>query len=232
MFNIRQFFVLTMLLSIIGFSQSTQADVEISAHGGMGFNDYNLTEIHSDYTDQTSKRPWLFGGDVVYRQPIGGADWGVGLRYQLHTLSADLVRGTRKVDGKKFTASGHRLALLGSFRFLNDPEGLFVGAVGGIDLWKTLEVGNDDPGGSIYDNMKGSSSWLWQKPSGQLGLEAGLNFSDFLVKLEGGYSLYRSAVDQVTHRGREIEKGHTNNPDAPLDASGFYFTLGIGYTFI
>ena len=249
--QMKKFIYLIVFLVSLSFSNFAQGQgAEVSGHFGMKFgSELNLTKIINaahinDWSDQKNM-PFHLGLDTVYRHMMNEAgSFGVGLRYRFaFTGEKDFDHGTNANDKYNFTH--HRVALLLNYRFHMDQ--FFVGPVLGLDVWKYLKFSyNGGTAGTDRSFDFTSNQFLWNRLSGQAGLELGYKATDNLfVKLEAGYDLSQfSNLECKTTLGSasSAECSTTTiapNPlrdadDAdyePLKLNGFYATLGIGWFF-
>ena len=246
---IKKFIYISVFLVGFGLSSFASANAELSAHFGMKFGSkLNLNEVVTgdSWVDQNN-RPFHLGADALYRQMMDGSSFGLGVRYRFAFTGEKDFEGTANTDDKyKFTH--HRVALLLNYRF--DMDQFFVGAVLGVDVWKSLmfsymttRTGTRDRTQDDETYVK-SNQFLWNQITGQLGLELGYKVTpNFLVKLEAGYDL-SSFGDLKCKRGSDESEeacGNSNflvkegtGEDAEtrkLKLNAFYATLGIGWFF-
>ena len=202
--------LLTMLIS----SHVAYGNIEFSGHfgkkfgGKIGVLSGNLS-LSTDFKNQ----PWHLGADTLYRISVNeNANFGFGLRYRFD------FQGERNIEGDdddiyKFTT--HRIALLVNYRFHIDQ--FFVGVVLGLDAWKYFKLSGEEGSDNYFATSK---QFLWNRLSGQLGLEFGfMPTFNFLFKLEAGYDLFSF---------NDFEKEPDDNK---MNLNGFYITLGIGLLF-
>ena len=206
----KNLFICLVVLFFLGISHFAYGDsnTEFSAHFGKKFQDYGA---------------WNLGLDTLYRVPINeNSSFGLGARYRFFfkSESATAVSGSRK-------RNKHRLALLVNYRFHIKP--FFVGAVLGIDLWKYLsESGSINVSGSGLSMDASSNEFLWNKLTGQIGVEVGYKIaSNFLLKLEAGYDLL-SFKNCSQSTGSTITTGEY---ECNRKFKGVYATVGVGYHF-
>lgn len=151
------------------------------------------------------------GADVVYYRPLLGV--GIGLRYE--NLGYIMVQGT-----EEYKASTSRVAVLGSYRFLNDSN--FIGFVGtyGFSHSGDFSVCQDSTvcrGQGFYERELTSS----QISSYTLGLEAGFRIGGFLFGTEVGY------INYLWKAMRDRQGADLGAPK--LDFSGNYIKFFLGF---
>ena len=239
---IKKFIYVAVFLVSFGLSSFASANAELSAHFGMKFGSkLNLQEITLDennYLDQNNK-PFHLGADALYRQMMDGSSFGLGVRYRFAFTGEKDFKGTT-VETDKYKFTHHRVALLLNYRF--DMDQFFVGAVLGVDVWKSLKLtGINIPGTGDGDQDFNSNQFLWERITGQLGLELGYKVTpNFLVKLEAGYDLSSFGDLECKFTGSQSNEEADCSPN-PLRTTGtgetelklnaFYATLGIGWFF-
>ena len=219
------------LIAFLGISQFAYGNSEISAHFGKKFQ-----------TDGA----WHLGVDALYRMSINeNSSFGIGPRYQFHLKDAGSGSDSRRVDDVTISAStsgkynNHRLSLLTNYRY-EMMKSLFVGGVFSIDVWKNLSAdvsASASLGGrSATINDIRSSEFLWNKFTGQIGVEVGYKVTpNFLIKLEGGYDLlsFKECSTSISVDGNEVDDDDSKFDCAPLGKAfdGVYATVGLGYHF-
>ena len=231
MLNLNQLknsFSVGILLSVISLSNFAYASMEITVYGGGNFNnELKLSDVISGQLDQEYKA-WIIGFDAVYRSILSDSKYGIGLRYQHHLKS--MPYATTGDTGQNLMFNSNRIAILGNYRFINVDEdtdaGLFLGVLAAWDLFRSMSVqidaGTDRSSRATFD-LTGQK---WFGLTGQVGLEAGFRWTNFFVRGEVGYSLYRFDDFKCTGEcSKEIN-------DQDLNLSSVYGTIGIGWFFI
>ncbi len=234
-------------LGILSFFQ-TQASPELSIHGRMNLNKKIKMQLQEqEPQDIDSKRGYGLGAEFLYRHFINNqGSMALGVRYGYGWYpekkdSEGTIESIFQFDHKIRT---HRVALSANYRF--HVSSFFVGVVAGIDIWKNLKISFDLPPTSQEESTSGtdanalesisSNQFLWQRITGQLGLEIGLHFTpQLLVKVEGGYDL--SSFDDLKQNAKLPEEGETEISPVTVDMPGhiklnsFYILAGIGFSF-
>ena len=241
--QIKSLMYVAVFLGSFSLADTALGNAEISVHGGMNFGQkVNLREVIQgdahNYFD-TKNRPFHFGADILYRQMMDAASLGLGVRYRLALTGQKDVEDTTRADDK-FKFTHHRVALLLNYRFHLDQ--FFVGAVVGLDIWKSLNFSWDD---NNNNNTFKSRQFLWQSIGGQAGLELGYKINqNLLAKVEAGYDLlsFGDLKCQTSAQAEETEEQCANRlfekegtgEDAKtkkLKFNGLYVTLGVGWFF-
>ena len=199
------------LIAFLGISHFAYAGGEISGHFGKKFQ-----------TDGA----WHFGADALYRLSIDeNSSFGIGPRYRFYFKSSE-------DNSVKASLNKHRIALLTNYRY-EMMEGLFVGAIAGIDIWKRYSStsNNNTEDNKSDDPTITSSEFLWNNFTAQLGIEVGYKITpNFLIKLESGYDLlsFKKCINRT---------GSDDDNDSKVDCgdatkfNGVYATVGVGYHF-
>ena len=248
--QIKSLMYVAVFLGSFSLADTALGNAEISVHGGMNFGELNLDEVRGEGSGipnaKQKNRPFHLGADVLYRQMMDAASLGLGVRYRLaFTGEKDPVdaggNDTPSADDKyKFTH--HRVALLLNYRFHLDQ--FFVGAVVGLDIWKSLVYSHSGIAPTNVNYEIKSRQFLWQSIGGQAGLELGYKINqNLLAKVEAGYDLLsfgdlkcQTATGDValadcsaTSLAREGtgEDAKTKK----LKFNGLYVTLGVGWFF-
>ena len=200
-------------------SHVAYGNIEFSGHFGKKFGG----EIEFSLEDEIIKpglknQPWHLGVDAVYSYLVEGASLGFGLRYGFDFQGEkEKKRNGDKTDKYKFTT--HRMALLTNYRVYIDQS--FTGIIFGLDIWKYFKFSTNED--SNDSEILTSHQFLWNRISGQLGLEFGfMASSNFFFKLETGY-------DWLSFTHFELE--NQDEEDTKVGLNGFYITLGIGLFF-
>ena len=225
--QLKSFFYIGLLLSVIIFSKSTHASMEITAYGGKGlFHTTNTENANPALKTVREEGPaWIVGFDVVYRSMMSNSKCGIGLRYQ-HNFIKEASHGQRQ----KLNFDSNRFAILGSYRFITPVDdtdtGLFLGVLGAWDIFRSTSI-KVDAGESRSESAFEITRSQWLGLTGQVGLEVGFKLtSNFFVRGEVGYSLYgfsdlKCSDDNVC--GENLDE---------LGSSSVYGTFGIGWFFI
>ena len=200
-------------------SHVAYGNIEFSGYLGKKFGG----EIEFSLEDETMKpglknKPWHLGVDAVYSYSVDGASLGFGLRYRFDFQEEkEKKKKSGKTDKYKFTT--HRMALLAIYRVYIDQS--FTGIIFGLDIWKYLKFSTNED--SNDSEILTSNQFLWNRISGQLGLEFGFMVtSNFLIKLETGYDLLSFTHFELENQDEEYTK---------VGFNGFYITFGIGLLF-
>ena len=248
---------LAIFVIILSFTSLVWGNTEISGHLGMKFGSrLNLREITARQEKEAlgvnqKNMPFHFGLDVTHKIiTVNTKRLALGLRYRFaftggrdfDWTNSENTTGGDADDEYKF--AHNRLALLVNYRFYIDQ--FFVGPILGIDLWKYLKFSVTNLGigaGNSYELT--SNQFLWNKITGQLGVEGGYKINEnLLVKLEIGYDLSRfsdlkcklglssTALTDCTQEGNNNPLEMEGNKSAnTFRFDALYVTLGIGWLF-
>ncbi len=233
-----------LLLGTYILTPSAYGGVEVSAHFGLKFssnlNFQKLANSPSNNIWQDQKgRPWVLGGDALFKLPFGLSNLGIGLRYQYLWLpeqdyiSNVLSRGadsstTTTAENNTFKLNTHRIALLTNYRFF-DTKLFFVGALLAIDLWRSLNIKtmlNEEGPNEIEIKHK-----QWIRASGQIAVEAGLKmFTGLFIRGEVGYDISSFSGDFECTNSASCENA-TQTQDNKIHLNSFYAIAGVGWFF-
>ena len=81
---------------------------------------------------------------------------------------------------------------------------------------------------SSVDKTIANQSWLWEKVTGQVGLELGFQWTHFFLKAEVGYDLF--SFNNLTCQS-QTNQCATHSPEDTFNFNSIYGMLGIGYAF-
>ena len=222
MFSSKKIFAYLVISFFLIDPSFSYGNVEVLAHFGNDFQKAGALKL---------------GVDVTYNFSIDkNSNFGLGGRYQALSKREHAAETSETTGAYKFITSEdqirQRFAFLVNYRF--DIKPFFIGAFTVIDIWKPIsgEVKNRYPD-SISWNVR-KNEFLWDKLTGQIGLEAGLKIiSKLLIKIEIGY-------DYLTFQERTIIINRNSlNEDTSLRTQnkseskfhGIYGLIGIGYLF-
>ena len=223
--------------------------VEFSGHFGFKFkSNLNLKKLGNEGIWKSQRgRPWIIGGDILFKPPFHLSKLGIGLRYQYSFLpEQDYIGGvigseqvsedpSTSPTNNKFKINTHRLALIGSYRVIN-AKIFFAGILVALDLWRSLTIKanlerNDN---SNNEEIEINHKQLI-RASGQVAIETGLRLPpSFFIKGEIGYDLSSFSGDFRCRDGIEngiCDNDLTKTEDNKLDFNSFYTVLGIGWSF-
>ena len=249
--QIKSLMYVAVFLGSFSLADTALGNAELSAHFGMNFGqELKLREITKgeDILPNQKNRPFHLGADVLYRQMMDAASLGLGVRYRLAFTGAkdplDANGNDTPTADDKYKITHHRVALLLNYRFHLDQ--FFVGAVVGLDIWKSLNV-SWEGGASSNNNTTTFKSrhFLWQSIGGQAGLELGYKINqNLLAKVEAGYDLLsfgdlkcqrsiqnNETEEQCVDRVIEKESADADAKTKKFKLNGLYVTLGVGWFF-
>ena len=131
----------------------------------------------------------------------------------------------------------HRVPLLINYRYDITPE-FSIGAVLAIDIWKTLGMEANSSSAANIDFQFHSSQFLWERITGQLGVEFLYKFASLFVKLELGYDFYSFKAEDFLINGSSLkviaedkERAESILDTTIFNFSGIYTSLGFGLFF-
>ena len=175
---------------------------------------------------------WNFGVDTFYRLFLNeNSRFATGIRYRyfFKSISTSMKIIDVPASGKR---NKHRLAFLKNYRFYIDR--FFIGAIIGIDIWKSLNItaqGSED--GVNAEVSTTSMELLWNKLTGQLALELGYMITPkILVNLEIGYDLFGFNQSNTIERSDSSSRSERSNVEIGDNHkyNGFYASVGLGYS--
>ena len=189
---------------------------------------------------------WIFDTDILYKI---SSRFSIGLRYQ-HLLSSgryakvldqnvsstdEAVSSAEEAEGdfgllQTFRFNAGRMALLGRYRFMrHDREGFFMGLLVALDAFKFLsfDMRKTEKESSV-DKTITQYTWLWERLTGQVGLEIGFQWTHLFLKAEVGYGLFSFSN---FHCESDTNQCASHSPEDVFNFNSFYGMLGIGYAF-
>lgn len=247
-FNIFCIMVGIILLPSFAYAIS----VEISGHFGLKLkSDLNLKELGDPGIWKNQRgRPWIVGGDILFKPPFRLSKLGIGFRYQYSFLPeqdyiGDAIASTQAGQSieqpstspinNKFKINTHRLALIANYRAINTKI-FFAGILVALDLWRSLTIkatlDRSDSGSN--EEIEISHKQLI-RASGQIAIETGLRLPPSLfIKGEFGYDLSSFSGDFRCKDNTDsgiCDNDLTKTRDNKLDLNSFYTVVGIGWSF-
>lgn len=235
-------FLKSLVILVLLCGDFVYAKFDMSIHGGLKRFDGSSVSAPSLGGSRANweNHVWILGTDVIYRLP---ANIGIGLRYQ-HLISSGQYTPIRESEESEtqeesrdsyllqtFHSNTNRIALLGSYKFINSTKagGFFAGVLVAVDIFKTLnfDMPKTDESSSL-DKTMSNQSWLWEKLSGQAGLEMGFKWTYMFVKVEVGYSLL--SFDNLECKSQTNEC-RTHSSEDFFSFNAFYGVLGVGFAF-
>ena len=177
------------------------------------------------------------GLDVTYNLSINkDSSFGLGGRYHAFSKRKYLAEtsdteGTyTHITSKEYI--GQRFAFLTNYRF--DITPFFIGVFNSIDIWKPIsgDVKIRHSNSISYNARK--NEFLWDKLTGQIGLEAGLKIiSKFLIKIEIGYDYltFQECTIIINRGSSNANLSSKTQNKCESRFHGIYGLIGIGYLF-
>ena len=123
--QLKSFFFIGALLSLMSLPNLAHASMEVTAYGGLNF--FKTVELNEVLTTEPEQEynSWLIGFDLVYRAILSDSKCGLGLRYQ-HNFKSNPYASPNDT-GQKLMFNSNRISILGSYRFINPDENTDLG---------------------------------------------------------------------------------------------------------
>ena len=232
------------------FTNPSFAEIDVVVSGGMKRFNGTTVNMPSQAGPKTDweNHAWIFDTDILYKVSLR---FSIGVRYQ-HLLSSgryarllgqnvssagEAVSSAEEAEGdfgllQTFRFNAGRLALLGRYRFYgagHDREGFFMGLLVALDAFKFLsfDMRKTEEESSV-DKTITQHTWLWERLTGQVGLELGFQWTHFFLKAEVGYGLFSFSNFRCES---DTNQCATHSPEDIFNFNSFYGMLGIGYAF-
>ena len=231
------------------FASSSYAAIDVVVSGGMKRFNGTTVNMPSQAGPKTDweNHAWIFDTDVLYKI---STHVSIGFRYQ-HLLSSGryakvLDREDSSTDAaisnleeeeegdfgllQTFRFNAGRMALLGRYRFIgHHGPGFFTGISVALDVFKFLsfDMRKTEEESSV-DKTITKYAWLWERLTGQVGLEFGFQWTYLFLKAEVGYGLF--SFNNLNCES-DTNQCAIHSPEDVFNFNSFYGMLGIGYAF-
>lgn len=223
----------SVLLCVLSFSSLSHGSMELSIHGGWNYHvsDLQLSGINATWVDQKA-HSFEMGGDLLYRLPMNDLAGAVGVRYRHQNTFMGKTpvdsSGNDVTTSQEFKFNANRFALLGNYRIINSTDGLLIGLVLAVDVFRMMKY--TETGGASDVEISRNQFWL---PGVQAGIELGYKFNpNLFLKAEVGFTYNEfNKLECATGCTGSTNTGDNKltNEDAKLSLNAVYATLGIGY---